>query len=83
MGEGHRPVSACAGEVARLVAQEGKATGPASGAVAVAGRGGSRQRSRWQCKAARRSKHELLESAAGKAGKGKSFCGDRDQYLLQ
>uniref|UniRef100_A0A453RJX2 Uncharacterized protein n=1 Tax=Aegilops tauschii subsp. strangulata TaxID=200361 RepID=A0A453RJX2_AEGTS len=33
--------------------------------------------------AARRSKHELLESADGKAGKEKGSCGDRDQYRLQ
>ena len=35
--EGHRLAWACAGEVACLVAKEGKATGQASGAAAVAG----------------------------------------------
>ena len=33
-GTGRRPASACAGEVARPAAKEGKATGPASGAAA-------------------------------------------------
>ena len=33
--------------------------------------------------AARFSKHELLESADGKAGKEKGFYGDQDQYRVQ
>ena len=33
--------------------------------------------------AARRSKHELLESADDKARKEKGFYGDRDQYRVQ